>query len=147
MGREPEFGVNNFGKAKLQTETESMGKTLFMILMNKPGFMPSIPLCGMDVHSMLYSFYDEIDTNALLIEIGKQCPALSTYIANNTLQCKKMIINERPALVFVMLYTIEGVSNRLIFTFRSTPEGEVVYDYHFNDNDDSESYRKQKGIG
>ena len=53
-----------------------------------------------------------------------------------------MVINERPMLVFGMEYTINKVSNRLIFTFRTTPEGEVVYDYHFNDDDDSELYRK-----
>lgn len=142
MGREPVFGVNNFGKPKLQTVTQSIGMALFTILMNKPGFLPSMPKCGMDIHTMLYSFYDEIDTDTLLIEIGNQCPALRDYITNNTLQCRKMVINERPSLVFVMAYTIEGVTNRLVFTFKSTPEGEVVYDYHFNEDDDSESYRK-----
>ena len=142
MGKEPVFGVNNFGKAKLQTETESIAKALFVVLMNKPGFMPSIPLCGMDIRSMLYSYYDQIDPDNLLIEIANQCPALQTYISNKTLQCKKMIINQRPALVFGMQYTVNGVSNRLIFTFRTTPEGEVVYDYHFNENDDSELYRR-----
>ena len=142
MGKEPVFGVNNFGKAKLQTETESIAKALFVVLMNKPGFMPSMPLCGMDIRSMLYSYYDQIDPDNLLIEIANQCPALQTYISNKTLQCKKMIINQRPALVFGMQYTVNGVSNRLIFTFRSTPEGEVVYDYHFNENDDSELYRR-----
>lgn len=143
MAREPVFGVDNFGNAKLQTVTQSMGMALYIVLMNKPGFLPSMPLCGMDIHTMLYSFYDEINPDNLLIEIGKQCPALQTYIANKTLQCKKMIINERPALVFGMAYTINGVSNCLVFTFRSTPEGEVVYDYHFNENDDSESYRRR----
>lgn len=142
MGKEPVFGVNNFGKAKLQTETESIAKALFVVLMNKPGFMPSMPLCGMDIRSMLYSYYDQIDPDNLLIEIANQCPALQTYISNKTLQCKKMIINQRPALVFGMQYTVNGVSNRLIFTFRTTPEGEVVYDYHFNENDDSELYRR-----
>ena len=142
MGKEPVFGVNNFGKAKLQTETESIAKALFVVLMNKPGFMPSMPLCGMDIRSMLYSYYDQIDPDNLLKEIANQCPALQTYISNKTLQCKKMIINQRPALVFGMQYTVNGVSNRLIFTFRTTPEGEVVYDYHFNENDDSELYRR-----
>lgn len=145
MGREPAFGVNNFGKAKLQTVTESAATALFIVLMNKPGFMPSLPLCGMDIRTMLYSFYDEINTDTLLLEIARQCPALQTYISNNTLQCSKVIINDRPALAFMMAYDIKGVTNRLIFTFRTTPEGEVVYDYHFNENDDSELYRRKKG--
>ena len=142
MGREPVFGVDNFGNAKLQTVTQSIAMALFTVLMNKPGFLPSLPTAGMDIHTMLYSFYDEIDTDSILNEIGRQCPAFQDYIANNTLQCKKMVINEQPTLVFGMKYTINRVSNRLIFTFRATPEGEVVYDYHFNDNDDSELYRK-----
>ena len=142
MGREPVFGVDNFGKAKLQTVTESIGMALYTVLMNKPGFLPSLPTAGMDIYTMLYSFYDAIDTKSILYEIGRQCPAFEDYIANNKLQCKKMVINEQPMLVFGMQYTINKVSNRLIFTFRTTPEGEVVYDYHFNDDDDSELYRK-----
>lgn len=142
MGREPVFGVNSFAKPKLLTVTQSMGMALYTVLMNRPGFLPSMPNCGMDIHTMLYSFFDEIDTDSLLTEIGNQCPALQDYITNNTLQCKKTVINEQPALVFGMSYTVEGVTNRLVFTFRTTPEGEVIYDYYFNENDDSELYRK-----
>ena len=138
--REPGFGVNNFGGPLVYNESQSIAMQLVMVLLNRPGYMPSMPRMGMNIQEMLHSFYDEISEIALKAELEYQCPKFSQYVSDGVFSCQKIIINGQPGLLIAIPVTIESVSYRLVFNFRNTPEGEVVYDFYYDNNDDSAMY-------
>ena len=70
---DPVYGVNNFNRSKVLTETETKVSNMLMILFGKPGFYPSIPSLGMDINQYLYKFEDEINVEEIKSKLISQC--------------------------------------------------------------------------
>lgn len=102
MAIDPAFGVNNFLQAKFYNESETVANNFMTLLFGKPGFFPSIPDLGIDVHSLLYQFFDDIDVDALKSIISSQCNALMDYVISNEFQIEKRYYNNEPFLLFIL---------------------------------------------
>lgn len=100
IGYDLTFELNDFGEPRIRSEIETLKDVILFILLSKPGQYPSLPQIGMNVESMLYSFYDEIDENKLQATLTEQCNALGVYFQNGMVAIKKAIYKGKPSLLF-----------------------------------------------
>lgn len=99
VGYETTFELNEFNQPRIRSELETVKDAVLFILFTKPGQYPSLPNIGLNIQSMLYSYYDEIDVNDIKRRIVSQCEALGTYFENNTIQIQKTKYKNKPSLL------------------------------------------------
>lgn len=99
IGYDTAFALNDFSQPKLRSELELVKNTLLYILFTKPGQYPSLPNIGLDIETLLYNFYDEIDVNEFIKDIAAQCNALGAYFNDGTIQIKKVRYKDAPSLI------------------------------------------------
>lgn len=104
IGFDLTFELNEFQKPRIRSEIETVKNTLMYILFSKPGQYPSLPTIGLNIHDMLYSYYDEIDVDELKTRIVEQCEMLGCYFDSGIIGIKKFIYQDKPSL----LIHIEG---------------------------------------
>lgn len=99
IGYDGTFELNEFNQAKISSEIETAKNALLFILYAKPGQYPSLPFIGLDLESILFSFYDELDIDDLKNKIAEQCKMLGIYIHNNVIDIKKTKYQGQPSLM------------------------------------------------
>ena len=99
IGYDTTFELSEFKKPRIRSEVETAKNVILFILFAKKGQYPSLPMIGMDIESLLFSFYDEIDCDGMKNEIIEQCAALKFYFESSILSIKKMIYKDMPSLV------------------------------------------------
>jgi hypothetical protein len=99
IGYETTFELNEFNQPRIRSELENVKDAVLFILFSKPGQYPSLPNIGLDLQGLLYSFYDEIDTNDLKQKIISQCEALGTYFDKGVIEIKKTKYKNQPSLM------------------------------------------------
>ena len=109
IGYDITFEMNEFNQPKLKSEIElvkdvilrseerRVGKECY--LFSKPGQYPSLPDIGLDIQSILYSFFDELDTEDLKAKLRDQCEALGVFLNNGSIEIKKTRYKDRPSLI------------------------------------------------
>lgn len=102
MAIDPAFGVNNFLQPKYYNESETVANNFMTLLFGKPGFFPSIPELGIDVQSLLYQYFDDIDIGSLKNEIINQCSAYMNYVIEEEFQIVKRFYKDQPLLIFIL---------------------------------------------
>lgn len=119
IGYDTAFALNEFSKPKLRSEIELVKDVVLFILFAKPGQYPSLPTIGLDIETMLYSFYDEINEDDLKTQIIDQCEALGAYFQSGTIQLKKIKYHNEPSLLihiegeesYPSSYKVDGIDN------------------------------------
>lgn len=91
--------INEFNEPRIRSDIETVKDVLLFILFTKPGQYPSLPTLGMDIESLLYSYYDEIDEDQMVQDICNQCSALNVYFNQGMIAIKKAIYNDHPSLL------------------------------------------------
>nr|DAX41735.1 MAG TPA: hypothetical protein [Caudoviricetes sp.] len=76
-----------------------MTNVLMFVLFTKPGQYPSLPNIGLDIESLLYSFFDEIDESDLKTKIVSQCTALGWYFEKGNINIRKVMYHKKPSLM------------------------------------------------
>lgn len=104
IGYDSTFELNEFNNPRIRSEIETVKNIILTILFMKPGQYPSLPQIGIDIESMLYSFYDEINTEDLKQKIIVQCEALGVFFNKGNIGILKTKYKGQPAL----LIHIEG---------------------------------------
>ena len=98
IGYDTTFELNEFGKPRIRSEIEVVKNTILFILFCKPGQYPSLPHIGLDIQSLLYSYYDELNTDDLKNELATQCEALGVCFKQGLVDIKKIMYNKQPSL-------------------------------------------------
>lgn len=98
-GYDGAFELDPFGNPKLVSEIEMMANVLMFVLFTKPGQYPSLPNIGLDIESLLYSFFDEIDESDLKTKIVSQCTALGLYFEKGNINIRKVMYHKKPSLM------------------------------------------------
>lgn len=104
IGYDTTFEMNEFNEPRIRSEIETVKNIILYILFSKPGQYPSLPHIGLNISSILYSAYDEIDVGNLKNSIIEQCNALGCYFNSGAIGILKTIYNGQPSL----LIHIEG---------------------------------------
>ena len=126
---EPNFGLDDFGKAKYLNETEALAHAILNLLFGKPGYFPSMPNLGINIQSILYSFWDEINVDQLKAEIVDQCQSFSEYIKTGELDVIKTYNNGQPLLLIVLPTKILDGKKSLSVGVTQDKSGNVSYNY------------------
>lgn len=98
-GYDGSFELDPFGNPRLISEIEMMKNIVMFVLFSKPGQYPSLPDIGMDIESLLYSFFDEIDVTDLRNKIVAQCNALGWYFERGNINIRKVKYRGKPSLM------------------------------------------------
>ena len=106
IGYDLTYEINEFGNAKIKSEIESIRDIVLFILFTKPGQYPSMPDIGLDIDTVLYSFYDNIDIRLLRNQIVNQCSALGVYFDAGNIEIQKMRYQNHP----IILIQITGLT-------------------------------------
>lgn len=104
IGYDTTFELNEFNQPRIRSEIEIVKDTIMFVLFAKMGQYPSLPMIGLDIKNMLYSFYDEIDENELKDQLINQCEVLGVYFNSGNIGLKKVMYRNQPSL----LIHIEG---------------------------------------
>ena len=99
IGFDTTFELNEFNEPRIRSEVEVIKDVILFILFSKPGQYPSIPYIGLDIQSLLYSFYDELDIDDLKYKINNQCQAMGLYLNDGTVDIRKTIYRNHPSLL------------------------------------------------
>lgn len=99
IGYDTTFELNEYSRPRLRSDLETIKNIVLFILFGKPGQYPSLPMIGMDIKSILYSFYDEINENVLRDRIISQCSALGMFFDRNIIALRKTMYRGQPSLL------------------------------------------------
>lgn len=97
-----------YDNPRLISEAELVKDVVMTVLFTKPGQYPSLPHIGLDIHNMLYSMYDKLNIENLIIQLSEQCQALDAYIKNGSIAIKKTIYRNMPSL---LIYVNTGMND------------------------------------
>lgn len=126
---EPNFGLDNFGRAKYANETEAIANAVLNLLFGKPGFFPSMPNLGINIQEILYSFWDDVDTSALKARIAEQCSEFADYINAGSLDVQKTMHNNQPLLLIVLPTKVIDGKETLSIGITQDKNGNTTYNY------------------
>jgi len=126
---DPVFGINVFNEAKVLSESQTMINQVLMILLNRPGFYPSIPHLGMDIAQYLYTFADEVDELHLKAILAAQCNELLPDIEEGEMDVYSEDYNGHPLLIFVLPVLVNGVTSTVTLGITVNDRGEMVYNF------------------
>lgn len=107
IGYDTTFEMNEFNEPRIRSDIETVKNSILFILFAKPGQYPSLPDIGLDIQSLLYSHYDELDTEKLKEDIIDQCKALKYYFRDGSVDIKKIMYRKKSSL----LIHIEGTAS------------------------------------
>lgn len=118
MAIDPAFGLNDFGKPKMYSETQTLANNILTVLFGKPGSFPSMPELGMNIQNTLYNHYDDFDEESVKSELTDQCSYFSDVISSGEFDIIKSSTTdkdglEKPLILFIIPTVIKDVSNRL----------------------------------
>lgn len=99
IGYDTTFELNEFGQPRIRSEIELIKDVILFILFGKPGQYPSLPNIGMDIQSLLYSFYDELDVEDLKDQLKSQCEILGVYFNSGVVDFRKVKYRGKPSLM------------------------------------------------
>jgi hypothetical protein len=119
IGRDCTFEIDDFGKPRLRDEAELVKNLVITVLFTRPGNIPSLPHIGLDIHNLLYSFYDEISEDDLENQITTQCQALSPYFRNGSVIIRKMKYKGNPTLLINVSTSSNDTSMRPYMSSRN----------------------------
>lgn len=133
---DPAFGMNSFNTAKFYNESQTTANNILFILEGRPGCYPSIPDLGMNIRNLLYKTMEEIDCDAIKVELARQCSYFLKNIRDGSFDVQKVIHNGKPLLVFIIPVTIETAPQQLAVGVTTNDKGELMYSIKYIEEND-----------
>lgn len=130
---DPTYGVNEFNKTKVLSETETYVNNILTILFGKPGFYPSIPTLGMDISQYLYKFEDEINVDRIKAILANQCSEFLPLVESGDIDIIKTTYMGRSMLIFQLPVIIDKTQIAVALGVTLNAKGQMVYKFQVND--------------
>lgn len=131
---DPGFGVDDFNRAKVYNETETLKNNILALLFMRPGSYQSIPKLGIGLQDYLYQFFDELDTDALSMQIAAQCQEFIPQIQNGNLKVLKTMDGNTPVLLIVLPTVIEDKATGVAIAVAAKESGLISYNIQFDNS-------------
>lgn len=129
-GLDPVMGVDNFGRPKTLSETESLVNNILLILFGRPGFYPTIPTLGMDISQYLYNFDDSIPLEALKRELSNQCEDFTDEIDSGDIDILQTEVNGYTCLLFGLPVINDRKTSQLTLGIYINDDGRIIYNFN-----------------
>ena len=130
---DPTYGVNEFNKTKVLSETETYVNNILTILFGKPGFYPSIPTLGMDISQYLYKFEDAINVERIKAILANQCSEFLPLVESGDIDIIKTTYMGRSMLIFQLPVIIDKTQIAVALGVTLNAKGQMVYKFQAND--------------
>ena len=130
------FGLDNFGKQKTLSLSETIGQLVLDILLLKPGQLPSLPHIGMNIKQYIYKFQEDIDPEYIKSQLQTQCRDLSMYIDTQSFQIVVFPLDTESILFISVKLTsiVDEVPKDLLIGFKKVKNSEkVTFNYKITD--------------
>lgn len=131
--RDPVYGLDNFEKTKILSESQTIVNNFLILLYGKPGFYPSVPLLGLDIQQYLYNFTDDIDTDQIKAAVAYQCPRFVKHVQDGTFDVVKTFYKDQPMLIFVLPAIVAEKEKRIIVGVSVNLKGEMIFNFNIED--------------
>lgn len=125
---EPVFGQDDFRKPKVLKGYEAVIQSILIVLFGKPGCYPSIPELGMNIQQYRNRRADEIDTEALKVQLAYQCKSIESGIIDGSIDVRKTTVDGNVALLFVIPVDVSSVKNTMLIGVQMKDDG-ITYNY------------------
>ena len=126
---DPVFGVNEFGKPRMLTETQTYVNNFLTLLLGKPGFFPSLPDIGIDIAQYLYMHLDDINVETLKSKIATQCADFIPLIVDGRFDIVKTNLYNRTVLIFILPEIDDTNDLAVSIGVTTNNNGEVIYKF------------------
>lgn len=127
--REPAFGLDDFGKAKVLKNSEALATSVLMVLFGKPGFLPSLPDIGMDIGQYTYDFFDDIDVSSIKAQLAYQLPLVTDYVTAGEIDVRKVMNGDQGVLLFMLPMEQYVSNNNLVIGVETNINGGMSYNF------------------
>lgn len=131
VGKDPQFGLDNFQQPKLLSKNESVAQSFMNLLMLRPGQLPSMPRVGINISKYLYTFEDDVTNNTLLEEIHDQVVDLIPEIDADNIQIVTVPVNGHSTMYIIA--PIYGEETSILAGFQKKDE-KILFNYKFDTN-------------
>lgn len=131
---EVEYGLDNFGKAKVLNTSESVATVLLHLLFLRPGQLPSQPHIGIDISKYLYQFEEDISVDQLRNEITAQAPYMLQYIDTGKMQ---MFVHGEgeESYLYIFIPLLIDPSQAVAIGFKKSKRSNIVtFNYSVTEN-------------
>lgn len=126
---DPTFGIDEFKRPKVLSETETTVNNILTLLMGEPGFYPSIPYIGINIKQYLYMPIDDIPCEAITAELAKQCSDFAPDINSGEFTIQKSIYNKKPIILVTLPVIDDTKKNVLSIGITVNDKGEYIYNF------------------
>lgn len=131
IGREVDFGTDDFNRPKVLSLKESYCRLLLNILVLKPGNLPSLPHIGINIKQYLYKLESEIDVAELKDKIYEQCSELLPLILSDEMRIFITKQENHDILVLYFPIAIDMKQEAILYAFTQNDKGELRYNTMF----------------
>jgi hypothetical protein len=132
MAVDPVYGLNNFKREKILSESETLVKNVMSILLGKPGFYPSLPSLGMNIGEKLYMFEDDVDTNEVKAALVSQCKDFMPYIQSGDIDVATSTYKGHLVLLFLLPVIIQEKKVSIALGITLNEKGQIMYQFTAN---------------
>ena len=131
IGRELSFGVNSTNKANLQSYAKSAANQILMLLIMKPGFIPSLPHLGIDIGKYIYEVSNTLTTNELKDVIYNQCNDLLGLLVSDEMNVFTETMDDGSSVLVIYLpLMVDGeVIDNALYAFSQDKSEKLEYKY------------------
>ena len=131
IGREVDFGTDDFNRPKVLSLKESYCRLLLNILVLKPDNLPSLPHIGINIKQYLYKLESEIDVAELKDKIYEQCSELLPLILSDEMRIFITKQENHDILVLYFPIAIDMKQEAILYAFTQNDKGELRYNTMF----------------
>ena len=132
MAVDPQFGVDDFNRAKILNEAQTIAYNILTLLFGKPGFYPSIPRLGMDIKQYFYSFAENFDTESLKTQLASQCRDFLSVIRDGSFDIIQDMYDDQPLLIFIIPTVLVNTPTNLLLGLVMNGNGEYKFNFTFD---------------
>ena len=129
VGKDPQFGLDNFQNPKMLDENQSVAQSFVNLLMLRPGNLPSMPKVGLNIAKYLYTFEDDVSLESFLEEVHDQVADLIPQIDADNIQIQSIPVNGHSILYIVA--PLYGQNTSILAGFQKKNE-KILFDYKFD---------------
>ena len=133
MSKNPGYGLDDFNRPKILSESETLVHDILVILFSKPGSFPSQPSLGMDISKYLYSLKEDINPDVLKNELVANCSDFKQIVTDGEFDVQVTTLNDHPVLLFILPVLEKQKENRLVIGITINDRNEMIYNFKLVD--------------
>lgn len=128
------YGLDDFQRMKVYSESESIARYILTILLTRPGNYPGLPHIGLNVKQLLYDDLNEFNATSLKEQIYDQCSALLPHIVGDDVYAGLIEYNGTTFLLIRVSVEVNSKMQKINYAFYQDELRELKFDFQIEDD-------------